>query len=74
MESAMVKRTPAHTGRKAKHMAASGTALSDVAPCPYSHVPNATTLATIEAAERGEDMYGPFYSVADVMEALNADD
>ena len=26
----------------------------------------------MEAAEKGEDMYGPFDSVADLMEALNA--
>lgn len=25
-----------------------------------------------QAAEKGEDMYGPFDSVADLMEALNA--
>ena len=35
-------------------------------------VPNAETLAAMEAAENGEDMYGPFDSVADLMEALNA--
>ena len=34
--------------------------------------PNAETLAAIEAAEKGEDMYGPFNSVAEMMEALNA--
>lgn len=34
--------------------------------------PNAATIAAMEAAERGEDMYGPFDSVADLMEALNA--
>ena len=37
-------------------------------------VPNATTLATIEAAEKGEDMYGPFDSVEALMEALDAED
>ena len=26
----------------------------------------------MEAAEKGEDMYGPFDSVVDLMEALNA--
>ena len=36
------------------------------------HVPNAVTLAAMDAAERGEDLYGPFDSVADLMEALNA--
>lgn len=34
--------------------------------------PNAETLAAIEAAEKGEDMYGPFNSVAEMMEALDA--
>ncbi len=37
-------------------------------------VPNAVTLATIEAAEKGEDMYGPFDSVEALMEALDAED
>ena len=36
------------------------------------NVPNAVTLAAMDAAERGEDLYGPFDSVADLMEALNA--
>ena len=34
--------------------------------------PNAVTYAAMEAAEKGEDTYGPFDSVADLMEALNA--
>lgn len=34
--------------------------------------PNATTVAAIDTAENGNDMYGPFDSVADLMEALNA--
>ncbi len=34
--------------------------------------PNAETIAAMEAAEKGEDMYGPFNSVAELMEALNA--
>lgn len=34
--------------------------------------PNEETYAAMEAAERGEDMYGPFDSVAMLMEALNA--
>ena len=34
--------------------------------------PNEITFAAMEAAETGEDMYGPFDSVADLMEALNA--
>lgn len=36
------------------------------------HRPNAKTIAAIEAAERDEDLYGPFDSVAELMEALNA--
>ena len=35
-------------------------------------VPNSVTLATMETSERGEDFYGPFDSVSDLMEALNA--
>ena len=34
--------------------------------------PNEVTLKAMEEAEKGEDMYGPFDSVADMMEALNA--
>ncbi len=34
--------------------------------------PNEATYATMAAAEKDEDMYGPFDSVADLMEALNA--
>ncbi len=33
---------------------------------------NATTIAAIDAAEKGDDMYGPFDSTAELMEALNA--
>lgn len=33
--------------------------------------PNEVTYAAMEAAENGEDMYGPFDSVAEMMEALN---
>jgi DNA-damage-inducible protein J len=36
------------------------------------NVPNAATLAAMDAAENGEDIYGPFDSVSDLMEALNA--
>ena len=36
------------------------------------NVPNAVTLAAIEASEREEDLYGPYDSVSDLMEALNA--
>jgi DNA-damage-inducible protein J len=36
------------------------------------NVPNAVTLAAMDAAENDEDMYGPFDSVEDLMEALNA--
>ena len=34
--------------------------------------PNDTTYAAMEAAEKEEDLYGPFDSVAELMEALNA--
>lgn len=34
--------------------------------------PNETTYAAMAVAERNEDMYGPFDSVAELMEALNA--
>lgn len=36
------------------------------------NVPNAVTLAAMDAAEKGEDLYGPFDNVSDLMEALNA--
>jgi DNA-damage-inducible protein J len=36
------------------------------------NVPNAVTLAAMDAAEQGEDLHGPFDSVEDLMEALNA--
>ena len=35
-------------------------------------VPNAATLSAMEAAETGADLYGPFDTVEDLMEALNA--
>ena len=34
--------------------------------------PNEITYAAMDAAERDEDIYGPFNSVSDLMEALNA--
>lgn len=34
--------------------------------------PNAVTYAAIEAAEKGEDLHGPFNSVAELMESLDA--
>ena len=34
--------------------------------------PNAVTYAAMEAAEKGEDMYGPFDNVTDLMDALYA--
>lgn len=34
--------------------------------------PNDDTIAAIESAERHEDVYGPFHTVEEVMEALNA--
>ena len=36
------------------------------------NVPNAVTLAAMDAAEKGEDLYGPYDSVSDLMEALDA--
>ena len=36
------------------------------------HTPNAVTLAAMEEAEKGENLYGPFDSVSALMEALNA--
>ena len=36
------------------------------------NVPNAVTLTAMDAAEKGEDLYGPYDSVSDLMEALNA--
>ena len=37
-----------------------------------TEVPNSVTMTAIEAAEIGEDVYGPFDSVEEFMEALNA--
>lgn len=34
--------------------------------------PNETTYAAIAAAENNEDIFGPFDSVSELMEALNA--
>lgn len=34
--------------------------------------PNETTYAAMESAVSGEDIHGPFTSVSEVMEALNA--
>lgn len=34
--------------------------------------PNKVTYAAMESAEKGEDLYGPFDSVDELMEALNA--
>ncbi len=36
------------------------------------NVPNGVTQAAMEAAENNEDIYGPFDSVSELMEALNA--
>lgn len=36
------------------------------------NVPNATTLAAIEAAEKATEVCGPFESVEEMMEELNA--
>ena len=35
-------------------------------------LPNETTLKAMDDAENDENMYGPFNSVAEMMEALNA--
>ena len=35
--------------------------------------PNEVTYAVLEAAEKDDDIYGPFDSVADLMEELNAE-
>lgn len=35
-------------------------------------LPNETTLRAMDDAENGENMHGPFDSVAEMMEALNA--
>lgn len=34
--------------------------------------PNTVTYLAMEAAEKGEDIYGPFDSMAELMEAINA--
>lgn len=36
------------------------------------NVPNAVTLAAMDASEKDEDLYGPYDSVSDLMEELNA--
>ena len=36
------------------------------------NVPNAVTLAAMDASEKGEDLYGPYDNVSDLMKALNA--
>ena len=37
-------------------------------------VPNAETLAAIEDVENGRNLHGPFHSVEELMEDLNAED
>ena len=37
-----------------------------------TEVPNAATLAAMNAAEKGKDVYGPFDCVDALLEALNA--
>ena len=34
------------------------------------NIPNAVTLAAMEQAETGEDLYGPYSTTAELMEAL----
>ena len=36
------------------------------------NVPNAVTLAAMDASEKGDELYGPYDSVSELMEALNA--
>ena len=36
------------------------------------NVPNSVTLAAMDTSEKGEDLYGPYDNVSDLMEALNA--
>lgn len=35
-------------------------------------VPNSDTMAAIEKADKGEDVFGPFNTVDELMESLNA--
>ena len=37
-----------------------------------TEVPNSTTLAAMDSAEKGDNVFGPFDSVDALMEALNA--
>ena len=37
-----------------------------------TEVPNALTKQTIEKADKGEDVYGPYDTVDELMESLNA--
>lgn len=43
-------------------------------PKHENYYPNELTLKTIEEAERGINMYGPYDTVEEVMEALDAED
>ncbi len=36
------------------------------------NIPNGVTLAAMEAADNDEDLYGPFDTVEELIEALNA--
>ena len=36
------------------------------------NIPNAVTLAAIESSEKGEDLHGPYDSISDRTNALNA--
>lgn len=38
------------------------------------NIPNEETVATLEKAEKGEDMIGPFNNIEDLMRSLDADD
>lgn len=42
---------------------------------PYvAEIPNAETRKAIEDSEAGIGLFGPFHSIEELMEALNADD
>ena len=43
-------------------------------PYAAAEIPNAETRKAIEDSEAGIDLFGPFHSVEELMEALNADD
>ena len=36
------------------------------------NIPNAVTLAAMDSSDKGDDLYGPYNKISDLMEALNA--